>query len=100
VYSEHPFIGRDLTRTLTEFGNSSQLTPRAMMQFDQNFAWMQDDHVTVLLPDGEVRYFDYDRRAKSLEPALMKNPETARDALANVLMPAWLYREQLHRMPD
>jgi phosphoglycerol transferase MdoB-like AlkP superfamily enzyme len=100
VDSEHPFIGRDLTRTLTEFGNSAQLTPRAMMQFDQNFAWMQDDHVTVLLPDGEVRYFDYDRRAKSLEPALMKNPETARDALANVLMPAWLYRDQLHRLPN
>jgi phosphoglycerol transferase MdoB-like AlkP superfamily enzyme len=101
VDSEHPFIGRDLTRTLAEFGNPAPLlAPRAMMQFDQNFAWMQDDHVTVLLPNGDVRYFDYDRRAKSLEPALIKDPETARNALANVLMPAWLYREQLHRMPD
>jgi phosphoglycerol transferase MdoB-like AlkP superfamily enzyme len=101
VDSEHPFIGRDLTRTLPEFGNSEPLLrPRAMMQFDQNFAWMQDDQVTVLLPDGDVRYFEYDRRAKSLEPASTKNPETARDALANVLMPAWLYREQLHRMPN
>jgi phosphoglycerol transferase MdoB-like AlkP superfamily enzyme len=101
VDSEHPFIGRDLTRTLAEFGNPAPLLrPRAMMQFDQNFAWMQDDQVTVLLPDGEVRYFDYDRRAKSLEPALTKDPERARDALANVLMPAWLYREQLHRLPQ
>lgn len=101
VDSEHPFVGRDLTRTLAEFGNPApSLVPRAMMQFDQNFAWMQDDQVTVLLPDGEVRYFDYDRRAKSLEPASNKNPESARDALANVLMPAWLYREQLHRMPQ
>jgi phosphoglycerol transferase MdoB-like AlkP superfamily enzyme len=100
VDSEHPFIGRDLTRTLAEFGNSAPLLPpRAMMQFDQNFAWLQDDQVTVLLPDGDVRYFAYDRRAKSLEPASTKNPETARDALANVLMPSWLYREQLHRMP-
>lgn len=100
VDSEHPFIGRDLTRTLAEFGNSAPLLPpRAMMQFDQNFAWLQDDQVTVLLPDGDVRYFAYDRRAKSLEPASSKNPEIARDALANVLMPAWLYREQLHRMP-
>jgi phosphoglycerol transferase MdoB-like AlkP superfamily enzyme len=100
VDSEHPFIGRDLTRTLAEFGNQPPLLPpRAMMQFDQNFAWLQDDKVTVLLPDGGVRYFDYDRRAKSLEPALTPNPETARNALANVLMPAWLYRNQRYRMP-
>lgn len=100
VDSEHPFIGRDLTRTLAEFGNPAPLPPRAMMQFDQNFAWLQDDHVTVLLPDGNVRHFAYDRRAKSLEPASSNNPETVRDALANVLMPAWLYRDQLHRLPN
>ena len=64
VDSEHPFSGRDLTRTLAEFGNRTPLpAPRAMMQFDQNFAWLQDGRVTVLLPNGEVRQFDYDRRA-------------------------------------
>jgi phosphoglycerol transferase MdoB-like AlkP superfamily enzyme len=100
VDSEHPLMGRDLTRTLPEFGNQAPPAPRAMMQFDQNFAWMQDGQVTVLLPDGGVRHFAYDRRAKSLEPASNIKPETARDALANVLMPAWLYRDRLHRMPD
>ncbi|HEY0682480.1 MAG TPA: LTA synthase family protein [Steroidobacter sp.] len=100
VDSEHPFPGRDLTRTLPEFGNQSPLpAPRAMMQFDQNFAWLQNNQVTVLLPDGDVRYFTYDRRAKSLEPALSHDPEMARTALANVLMPSWLYRDQLYRMP-
>jgi phosphoglycerol transferase MdoB-like AlkP superfamily enzyme len=100
VDSEHPFPGRDLTRTLAEFGNQPPLpAPRAMMQFDQNFAWLQGNQVTVLLPDGNVRYFNYDRRAKSLEPARSHDPEMARDALANVLMPAWLYRDQLYRMP-
>ncbi|MET0535591.1 MAG: LTA synthase family protein [Steroidobacter sp.] len=100
VDSEHPFLGRDLTRTLAEFGNSPPLlAPRAMMQFDQNFAWLQDGHVTVLLPDGDVRAFTYDRRSKSLDPAPTKNPEVARNALANVLMPAWLYQDQLHRIP-
>lgn len=100
VDSEHPFPGRDLTRTLPEFGNRAPLpAPRAMMQFDQNFAWLQNNQVTVLLPDGDVRYFSYDRRAKSLEPARTHDPEMARTALANVLMPAWLYRDQLYRLP-
>jgi hypothetical protein len=99
IDSEHPFPGRDLTRTLAEFGNQPPLpAPRAMMQFDQNFAWLQDNRVTVLVPDGGVRYFSYDKRAKSLEPAPAQDPETARNALANVLMPSWLYRDQLYRV--
>jgi phosphoglycerol transferase MdoB-like AlkP superfamily enzyme len=100
VDSEHPFPGRDLTRTLAEFGNSPPLpAPRAMMQFDQNFAWLQGNQVTVLQPNGGVRYFTYDRRAQSLESTATRDPEMARNALANVLMPAWLYRDQLYRMP-
>ena len=99
VDSEHPFPGRDLTRTLAEFGNQPPLpAPRAMMQFDQNFAWLQGNRVTVLTPDGDARYFTYDRRAKSLEPAPTQDPEMARNALANVLMPSWLYRDQLYRV--
>ncbi|HKS54220.1 MAG TPA: LTA synthase family protein [Steroidobacteraceae bacterium] len=99
VDSEHPFSGRDLTRTLAEFGNPSPLpAPRAMMQFDQNFAWLQNDRVTVLLPNGDVRYFDYDHVARSLHPAAKANSEMARTALANVLMPSWLYRDRLYRL--
>lgn len=100
VDSEHPFFGRDLTRTLAEFGNSTRLpAPRAMMQFDQNYAWLQDDRVTVLLPNGEVRHFDYDRLAESLQPTTKRtDQEMARTALANVLMPSWLYRNQLYRL--
>jgi phosphoglycerol transferase MdoB-like AlkP superfamily enzyme len=95
VDSEHPFPGRDLTRTLPEFGNSpAPLRPRAMMQFDRNFAWLEDGRVTVLQPETAPRYFTYDRRTHELAPAPAADPETARRALANVLMPAWLYREQ------
>lgn len=97
--SEHPFPGRDLTRTLAEFGNQPPLpAPRAMMQFDQNFAWMQNNQVAVLVPEGDVRYFTYDQRAKSLSPASTQDPEMAKNALANVLMPAWLYRDQLYKI--
>jgi phosphoglycerol transferase MdoB-like AlkP superfamily enzyme len=95
VDSEHPFAGRDLTRTLPEFGNSPAPLPgRAMMQFDQNFAWLERDQLTVLLPDGSSRQFAFDRRTKSLAPAATADAEAVRQALAHVLMPAWLYRER------
>jgi phosphoglycerol transferase MdoB-like AlkP superfamily enzyme len=98
VDGEHPFPGRDLTRTLPEFGNSpASVHARAMMQFDQNFAWLERDMLTVLLPDGGSRQFSFDRKTKALGPAAMPDPEAVRQALANVLMPAWLYREQRYR---
>ncbi|HEY6640866.1 LTA synthase family protein, partial [Povalibacter sp.] len=99
VDSEHPFPGRDLTRTLTEFGNASPgVRPRAMMQFDQNFAWLEQDRLTVLLPNGHSRDFMYDRQSRELEPATDSDLEAARQALANVLMADWLYREQRYRI--
>jgi phosphoglycerol transferase MdoB-like AlkP superfamily enzyme len=98
VDSEHPFPGRDLTRTLPEFGNSpAPLYARAMMQFDRNFAWLERDRLTVLLPDGGWRQFTFDRKTKGLQPAVATDPEAVQQALANVLMPAWLYREQRYR---
>jgi phosphoglycerol transferase MdoB-like AlkP superfamily enzyme len=98
VDGEHPFPGRDLTRTLPEFGNSpAPVQARAMMQFDQNFAWLERDRLTVLLPDGSSRQFAFDRRTQSLAPATTTDREAVRQALANVLMPAWLYREQRYR---
>jgi phosphoglycerol transferase MdoB-like AlkP superfamily enzyme len=98
VDSEHPFPGRDLTRTLAEFGNPPPLLrPRAMMQFDKSFAWLEDGRVTVLLPSGESRQFTYGRRTHALDPAPTTDREATRDALANVLMPAWLYQEQRYR---
>jgi phosphoglycerol transferase MdoB-like AlkP superfamily enzyme len=98
VDSEHPLPGRDLTRTLPEFGQTSKVHPRAMMQFGQYFAWLQGDVVTVLAPEAGARQFSYDRRTHVLEPLDSVNTEAARDALAHVLMPAWLYREQRYRM--
>jgi len=97
VDSEHPFPGRDLTRTLPEFGNAKTIAPRALMQFDQNFAWLEDGRLTVLLPDGKVRHFTYDRRSRHIVPSQVADTEVARQALASVLMPAWLYGKQRYR---
>ena len=54
--------------------------------------------VTVLAPEADARQFSYDRRTHRLEPLSSVDAEAARDALAHVLMPAWLYREQRYRM--
>ena len=67
------------------------------MQFDRNYAWLERDRLTVLLPDGSSRQFAFDRSSKGLAPAATTDPEAVRQALANVLMPAWLYREQRYR---
>lgn len=102
VDSEHPFVGRDLTRTLPEFGNAAAtLKPRAMMQFDRNYAWLEEDRATILLPDGSAKQFAYDDGTRELRPEPFAHPDVARDALANVLMASWLYREQRYRdTPD
>jgi hypothetical protein len=71
-----------------------------MMQFDQNFAWLERNRLTVLLPHGRSRQFTFDRKTKGLEPALTTDPEAVQQALANVLMPAWLYREQRYRLSN
>ena len=102
VDSEHPFPGRDLTRTLPEFGNAAAtLKPRAMMQFDRNFAWLEEGRATILLPDGSAKQFAYDDGTRELRPEPIAHMDVARDALANVLMASWLYREQRYRdTPD
>ncbi len=98
VDSEHPFVGRDLTRTLPEFGNAAPvLKPRAMMQFDRNYAWLEADRATILLPDGSAKHFAYDHDKRELRAEPRAHPDLAKDALANVLMASWLYREQKYR---
>lgn len=106
VDSTHPFPGRDLTRTLPEFGNSAAtVSPRAIMQFNDYYATLQDGIVTVLEPDdhdpdheGRVREFGYDSHRATLQARSRLNLEHGRNALAQVLMPAWLYDHQRYRL--
>lgn len=68
------------------------------MPFDQNFAWLERDRLTLLLPDGGSRQFTFDRNTKAIEPAATTHPEAVRQALANVLMLAWQYSERRYRV--
>ena len=95
VDAVHPMIGRDLTR------EPASAPGRAMMQFEQHYAWMEDDRVVVLRPEKAPTHAVYDRQRKRLVEVVA--PEDAsileRRALAHVLLPSWLYREQRYALP-
>ena len=98
VNSEHPLPGRDLTRTLPEFGNIDGPAPRAIMQYEQSYARLQGEILTVLLPNAEVRDFTYLHATRQLKPIVLNNQELHRQALASALLPAWLYKERRYRV--
>ncbi len=96
VDAEHPMPGRDLTR------EPADATGRAMMQYNDNYAWMEGHQVVVLRPGKAPAHGRYDPQKKHLQagapPADGKAMEQR--ALAHSLLPAWLYREQRYRLPD
>jgi phosphoglycerol transferase MdoB-like AlkP superfamily enzyme len=98
VDSTHPLPGRDLTRTLPEFGNAGGPPPRAMMQYEQTYARLQGNVLTVLQPNGTRRHFSVDLPSQRLRPVALDDAGLQQQALASVLLPAWIYREQRYRL--
>jgi len=97
VDAKHPMPGRDLTR------EADNLPGRAMMQYEQNYGWMEGNQVVVLRPEKEPAFAHYDRQTKRLSAAEAPPADgeaLARRALAHALLPAWLYREQRYRLPE
>lgn len=97
VDAKHPMPGRDLTR------EADDLPGRAMMQYEQNYGWMEGNQVVVLRPEKEPAFAHYDRQTKRLSAAEAPPADgeaLARRALAHALLPAWLYREQRYRLPE
>lgn len=95
IGDDHPMIGRDISSEAPE-------TPgRAMMQFEQNYAWMEGREVVVLRHGKPPTTASYDPATKKLQPADAgeHSAAMARRALAHVLLPSWLYREQKYRLP-
>ena len=97
VDGKHPMPGRDLTR------EPDNLPGRAMMQYEQNYGWMEGNQVVVLRPEKAPAFAHYDRAKKHLSAAEAPPADgdaLARRALAHALLPAWLYREQRYRLPE
>ncbi|WP_445425581.1 MULTISPECIES: hypothetical protein [unclassified Alishewanella] len=70
------------------------------MQFDQYFAPLQQKpdgspNITILKPDGQAvsGYYDFAQKRLTLSDSEV-TAKTKNQALAEVLLPSWLYREQ------
>ena len=92
VSSTHPMIGRDFARDSTSPG-------RAMLQFDNYFAWLEGDSATILRPGQAPLLGQYDGARGELKLGTV--PPTAQQvdtAMAHVILPSLLYREQRYRL--
>ena len=95
VDAKHPMVGRDLTQ------EPEGLPGRAMMQYEQNYGWMEGQKVVILRSGKPAAHGVYHPETKHLE--MIDPPAEDRDmekrALAHVLLPSWLYREQRYKLP-
>ena len=94
ISAETPMIGRDLSRP-----EEHQSTGRALMQFADYFALMQGEKVTILRPQKQALEGHYSPDTRQLEILGPAEEEDAHEALAHVLLPSWLYRQQRYDMP-
>lgn len=104
ISADHPMTGQDLSNIPANY------LGRAMMQYNYNFAWMEQtaevnkeksNNVVVLREDKPAAFGVYDMQAKHLNEtaAPAHADEIAKRALANSLLPALLYTEQRYRLP-
>lgn len=91
VDAEHPMIGHDLTQLPPEYPG------RALMQYENNHAYLKGEHVIIHEPHRPARQFRYvDGRLHAVADI---DPELEREALAHALWPSLAYRERLYRPP-
>ncbi len=93
VSSEHPLIGRD-------FARDSDTPGRALIQFDNYYAWLDDQSVTILRPGGPPLLGEYTASNGALVIDT-RPPDLGQvnKAMAHVILPSLLYREQRYRLP-
>lgn len=96
VDTRHPMPGRDLTR------EPADLPGRAMLQYNEHFAWLEGERAVVLRPGKPPAHARYDFPGRRLDTVEAPADAAALEkrALAHSLLPAWLYREQRYRLPD
>jgi phosphoglycerol transferase MdoB-like AlkP superfamily enzyme len=93
VSSTHPMIGRDFARDSTTPG-------RALIQFNNYFAWLEGPSATILRPGQSPLLGRYDASTGNLNVHAGIPDKTQVDkAMAHVIMPSLLYREQKYRLP-
>ncbi|KGJ86618.1 LTA synthase family protein [Colwellia psychrerythraea] len=82
-----PMLGRDLSN---EYSNE-----RALMQYQENFAYVEDQKVTILQPNKKATYWSWDIISKTLSPT-EPHPELGEKALAHALFGSIAYDKGLY----
>lgn len=92
VSSEHPMIGRD-------FARDSETPGRALIQFDNSFAWLEGSSATILRPGQPPLLGHYDAATMQLTTGGVPDPQLVDKAMSHVVLPSLLYREQRYKLP-
>jgi phosphoglycerol transferase MdoB-like AlkP superfamily enzyme len=87
--AEHPMIGRDLTLPGGD---------RAMMQYGENYGYLKGDALVVLEPHRDATQYRY--QAPGSYAAMPLDADLAREALAHVLWPSWVYQNRAYTLPQ
>ena len=92
ISGDTPMTGRDFTGDNTSPG-------RALMQFDQNFALLEGSQLTVLRAGQQAVSGTYNHQTKTvtLDAGVTSLPRIQR-ALAQVMLPSFLYRKQAYQL--
>jgi phosphoglycerol transferase MdoB-like AlkP superfamily enzyme len=91
VEADHPMVGHDLVALVPDQPG------HAIMQYGQTNAYEVGEHVVITQPYKPQQEFRYEAGRLVPEPL---DPEMARDALAHILFPYLLYKEQRYRLPS
>jgi phosphoglycerol transferase MdoB-like AlkP superfamily enzyme len=91
IESNHPMQGQDLLQTPGNYPG------RAVMQFDNNQAYMVGDRIVIHTPNKTAAEYIY--RLGKLEQ-VEKQPELIRDALAQAIWPSISYRKKQYRLDE
>ena len=89
-----PMLGFDLTK--------SYPVERAMMQYYDNFAYLENERAVILMPNQQTSYWRYNKQTKIQEKNEQLNVDQtlAEKALAHVLFSNLAYTEQLYRLAN
>lgn len=94
VSADTPLIGRDFSRDSTSPG-------RALLQFDQYFALLEEQQLTILSPQQTPVSATYDLHSKKVTVlAATPTEQQIKRTLAQVHLPSYLYRQEAYRLPS
>ena len=87
----HPMLGNDLTQA------SEPKKERAMLQYNENFAWLTHDHAVIIQPNTAPKIFTHNGYQLQAEAESASYPELIKTSLANSLWSSLAYIKHLYR---